>query len=165
MAGIYRPLRNPYIDRFVYDRRLACYPGGLLYKGKQPLRSPLGRPAGSAVRLLREGGCLGFAADQIDSAAPFTVRFFGQDAKFTKAPALFARRLDARMFIGRCVRVGGGSQFRFDYREMPVPKTDSPDADINQLTAAMAAQFEEWIRETPEQWMWWLRRSIGAGPL
>jgi Kdo2-lipid IVA lauroyltransferase/acyltransferase len=164
LAGIYRPLRNPFIDRFVYERRLAHYPGGLLYKGKQPGRTPLGRSAGGAVQLLRDGGHLGFAADQIDNTAPYGVRFFGRDAKFTIAPALFARRLGARLIIGRCLRVGRGSQFQFDYRELTVPRTDHPEADIRQLTAAIAAQFEEWILETPEQWMWWLRRTIGAGP-
>ena len=143
LAGIYRPLRNPYIDRYIYQSRLTYYPGGLLYKGKQPDRTPLGRPASSAVQLLRAGGHLGFAADQIDSAAPFSVQFFGQEAKFTVAPALFARRLDARMIIGRSVRIGEGSTFRFDFCEVPVRTTDQLDDDIRHLTQAMVDQFEQ----------------------
>jgi KDO2-lipid IV(A) lauroyltransferase len=30
--------------------------------------------------------------------------------------------------------------------------------DIKSITAAMQAEFEAWIRETPEQWMWSNRR-------
>ncbi|MDX2264497.1 MAG: hypothetical protein NW215_05965 [Hyphomicrobiales bacterium] len=42
-------------------------------------------------------------------------------------------------------------------RELKVPWTDDPDADIR-AAAAMQAQFEAWIREAPEQWMWSNRR-------
>ena len=75
---------------------------------------------------------------------------------------MFARRLGARIWVGRCLRVGGRSQFRFEYRELEVPRTAEAEADIKAVTADMAAQFEAWIRQTPEQWMWWQRRTIGV---
>ena len=32
--------------------------------------------------------------------------------------------------------------------------------DARALTTAMFAVFEEWIRATPEQWMWWNTRWV-----
>jgi KDO2-lipid IV(A) lauroyltransferase len=39
-----------------------------------------------------------------------------------------------------------------------VPWTDDPNADAKAALTEMQAQFEAWIRETPEQWMWSNRR-------
>jgi KDO2-lipid IV(A) lauroyltransferase len=39
-----------------------------------------------------------------------------------------------------------------------VPWTDNPDADTTAVLTEIHAQFEAWIRETPEQWMWSNRR-------
>lgn len=161
-AGIYRPLRNPWLDRYIQSRRQPLYPGGLLFKGTKGGTATLGASMRQAVDFLRKGGHLGFTADQVESSAPFKVQFFGGQATFTPAPALFARRLNARIWIGLCRRIDEGSRFRFEYRELMVPRTADPGADIQAMTVEMAAQFEAWIREAPEQWMWWQRRSIGA---
>ncbi len=164
LAGVYRPLRNPYLDSYVHAIRQQLYPAGLLFKGTMGGTRKLGETTRNAIDFLRKGGHLGFAADQVEGAASFTVPFFGHDATFSPAPAMFARRLGARIWIGRCLRVGGKSQFRFEYLELEVPRTTEADADIRAMTAAMAAQFETWIRQSPEQWMWWQRRSIGVLP-
>ena len=162
LAGVYRPLRNPYLDRHIHAQRQQLYPAGLLFKGTKGGTHQLGEATRIAIDFLRKGGHLGFAADQVESAASFTVPFFGLAATFSPAPAMFARRLGARIWVGRCLRVGGRSQFRFEYRELEVPRTAEADADIEAITADMAAQFEAWIRQTPEQWMWWQRRTIGG---
>jgi KDO2-lipid IV(A) lauroyltransferase len=162
LAGIYRPLRNPWLDRYIQARRQPLYPGGLLFKGTKGGTGTLGESTRQAIDFLRKGGHLGFTADQVESSAPFKVPFFGGEATFTPAPALFARRLNARIWLGRCRRIDASSRFRFEYRELMVPRSADPAADIQAMTAELAAQFEAWIREAPEQWMWWQRRSIRA---
>lgn len=161
-AGVYRPFRNAYIDRYVHARRDCLYPAGFLLKGRSVENRSLGNATRSAIDFLRKGGMLGFAADQVEESSPFTVPFFGHEATFSPAPALFARRLGARVWIVRCIRVGNGPQFRAEYTELQVDCTEDPEADIKLATARIAAQFEEWIRQSPEQWMWWQRRSIGG---
>src|SRR5690606_16548691 len=61
------------------------------------------------------------------------------------------------------------SRFKILIREMKVPRTDDPDADIRWITAEIQKQFEEWIREHPEQWMWsnkrWPERNRKRPPV
>jgi KDO2-lipid IV(A) lauroyltransferase len=42
--------------------------------------------------------------------------------------------------------------------ELKIPRTRDISADVRAATAAMQLQFEAWIREAPEQWMWSNRR-------
>ena len=42
--------------------------------------------------------------------------------------------------------------------ELRVPRTANHSDDVKWATAAMTRQFEEWVREMPEQWMWSNRR-------
>jgi KDO2-lipid IV(A) lauroyltransferase len=39
-----------------------------------------------------------------------------------------------------------------------VPRSANQADDVKWITAAMQQQFEAWIREAPEQWMWSNRR-------
>jgi KDO2-lipid IV(A) lauroyltransferase len=73
-------------------------------------------------------------------------------------PALIARRVGARIWIGRCVRLGNQSRFKIEFHELKVPRTANAADDVKAITAAMQAQFEVWVREMPEQWMWSNRR-------
>jgi len=41
-----------------------------------------------------------------------------------------------------------------------VPHTDDPAADAIAGTAALHAQFEAFIRQAPEQWMWAHRKWV-----
>ncbi len=162
LAAIYRPMRNPYIDRFIWNMRRDLYPSGLLTKGATGGEQTIGQATRFAIDFLRRNGHLGFVVDQVDDKSPFTVPFFGWESTFTPAPAMLARRIAVRLLVGRCLRVGPGSRFRFDFEEVAVPRTNSAEADIRNVTAFVAARFEGWIRETPEQWMWWQRRAIGV---
>ena len=67
---------------------------------------------------------------------------------------MLARRLGCRIWVGRCIRVGTQSRFKVEMKELQVPFSDDKEADIRAITAAMQSQFEEWITEVPEQWMW-----------
>jgi KDO2-lipid IV(A) lauroyltransferase len=162
LAGVYRELRNPYLDRYLRKMRSPYYPAGLLAKGAARDGAPTGTAAIAALNLLRGGGHLGIVCDQVDDTCAFTVPFFSQQAKFTPAPAVLARRVGARVWIGRCLRRDHCSRFVMEIKELLVNRTSDRAADLRNATAAMALQFEFWIREAPEQWMWWQRRSISG---
>ena len=161
MAGVYRPMRNPYLNRYLLAMRSPFYPAGLLFKQRNLQAGlPVNSAAIAAINILRNGSVLGLVCDQVDPDANFTVPFFGADAKFTPAPAILARHTSARIWIARCRRLENGSRFLVNVKELPVVRTRDRDADMFNMTSAIALQFEEWIRETPEQWMWWQRRKM-----
>jgi KDO2-lipid IV(A) lauroyltransferase len=71
---------------------------------------------------------------------------------------MIARRVGARIWLSRCLRQGKSSRFSIELKELKVPRTANQADDVKWVTAAMQQQFEEWIREAPEQWMWSNRR-------
>ncbi len=162
MAGVYRLVKNPYVDHYLRRMRARIYSGGLFAKGRARGKSAgfgTVRAISGHIRdvLKNETATVGFLADLYDGKG-IEVPFFGQEARSTPFPAILARRLGARMWIGRCVRIEGQSRFRVAFRELKVPRTDNSDEDVRSITAAMQKQFEEWIRETPGQYMWTNRR-------
>jgi KDO2-lipid IV(A) lauroyltransferase len=161
-AGVYRPLRNPYLDRYLRETRSPFYSAGLIAKGTGKGVRPKRFTAKAAIDGLRQGGQLGLVCDHVDKGSPFVVPFFGQQAKFTPAPAVFVRAVGAQFWIGRCIRRDRRSRFLVEHEELPFERTADRAADLRNATAAMADRFERWIRETPEQWMWWQRRSMSG---
>ena len=69
-----------------------------------------------------------------------------------------ARRLGARIWMSRCLRVGKQSRFQIELKELKVPRSANQADDVKWITAEMQKQFEVWIREAPEQWTWSHRR-------
>lgn len=162
VAAVYRLVKNPYVDEYLRSMRGRLYPGGLFAKGRARGKSAgldTARMIGSYVRhgLKNETASIAFLADLYDGKG-IAVPVFGQEAKSTPFPAMLARRLGARMWVGRCIRVDGQSRFRVVVKEIKVPRTDDAEKDVYQITAAIQKQFEEWIRETPGQYMWTNRR-------
>ncbi len=153
-AAVYRTVNNPYVDRYLRYIRRGLYPGGLFGKGSLEDRMKAAR---HMTEYVRNGGRLGIVCDLHD-AQGMPVPFFGRPAKTSPAPALIARRTGARVWMARCTRVGTSSRFRIELKELKVPRTKDQGADIRNAMIDMQSQFEEWIREYPEQWMWSNRR-------
>lgn len=148
VAGIYQKLKNPLVDSWLLSRRRPHYPRGLFPKGADVPRKIL--------RLVREGGAITLLADLRDRRG-IPVQFFGRPAPTSIFPAMIARGAGVPIVAGRVVRTQGVN-FVVESRYIPVPRTDDRDADIEAATRAIHAQFEAWIRENPDQWMWGHRR-------
>lgn len=157
-AAVYRTVKNPYVDAYLRRQRKDLYPGGLLGKGKVDGSWEEGqRTARQIMDHVRNGGRLGVVCDLYDKSG-LPVPFFGQDARSVTIPAMIARRVGARIWLARCLRVGKASRFEVEIKELKVPRTANPGEDVKWITAAMQREFEAWIREAPEQWMWSNRR-------
>jgi KDO2-lipid IV(A) lauroyltransferase len=157
-TGVYKPLDNPLVDRWLVERRRALYPGGLLGKGEDDAKAGQ-RTARQLIDMARKGGCIGFVADHFDRRGE-PIAFMGRRARFTTAPAMIARHVGARFWVGCCRRIGASGCFQMELREIEVPRTGDKAADARLLTTQMFAVFEEWIRANPEQWMWWNTRWV-----
>ncbi len=157
-AAVYRSVNNPYVDQYLRYQRRDLYPGGLLGRGKVEGDHGEGKKTARYIMdYVRRGGRLGMVADLYDRTG-LQVPFFGRDAGTVAMPAIIARRVGARIWLARCVRIGGGVKFRIELVELRIPRTANQSEDIRWATAAMQRQFEAWIREVPEQWMWSNRR-------
>lgn len=161
-AGVYRQLENPYVDRTLRSHRAHLYTGGMFTKGSVHDKGPGGQSTARRMTdLVRQGGNLAFVIDQVDRRG-IAVPFFGGEAKFTPVPSMIARHVGARIWMARALRVGKGTKFRIELKELEVRRTKNRQEDIRAATAAIFRQFESWIREAPEQWLWFNTRFEGA---
>lgn len=157
-AAVYRSVNNPYVDRFLREQRQDLYPGGLFGRGKvEGEHGDSQRTARLITDYVRRGGRLGIVCDLFDHTG-IPVPFFGKPAKTQAIAAMIARRVGARIWMARCVRIGTLSEFEIELKELRVPRTANQADDVKTIMTEMQAQFEDWVREVPEQWMWSNRR-------
>jgi Kdo2-lipid IVA lauroyltransferase/acyltransferase len=144
LIGVYQRLSNPHTDALMRSIRAPLYKAGLTAKTPMAARVLL--------RAIEDGACPCFLADLRDDNGPF-VPFFGQPARSTAFPALLARTTGVPLYAGAAFRRPGG---RFSIRIVPIsmPQTNNSAADALAATQALQRQYEAFIRETPEQWMW-----------
>ena len=110
-------------------------------------------------RLLRKNGVVGIVGDQDARRAGVFVPFFGVPASTHRGPALFAIRFNAPVFACVARRLPGpGVRYEVSGTRVPVPRTGDLEADVQALTAELAARLEASIREAPEQYFWFHRR-------
>lgn len=151
-CGVYQRIKNPFVDEFVRKSREPLYPAGLFAKQDGAAKKIL-----SAVK---SGASAGTMADLRDSSG-VSIEFFGNPAPTNVFPALLARTFDIPLYASVVVRVPKNKEsVRFKGRvvRVDVPRTADRRADILAGTIALHQQFEAFIRENPEQWMWAHRR-------
>ncbi len=157
-AAVYRSVNNPYVDEYLRAQRATLYPGGLFGRGKvEGDHGDDQRTARAITDFVRRGGRLGMVCDLYDRKG-IAVPFFGKPAKTQAIAAMIARRLGTRIWLSRCIRVDQQSRFHIEIVELKVPRTANRSADITWIMTEMQKQFEVWIEEYPEQWMWSNRR-------
>ena len=149
-TGVYQRLSNPLVDEETRKLRAFLYDGGLLPKTPVTARS--------LMKAAKSGGYPAFLADLRDDNGS-AVPFFGVPALATVFPALLARKTGLPLYAGAAFRE---PKVRFVIRgaRVEVPRTDDHTADAIAGTAALHAQFEAFIREAPEQWMWAHRKWV-----
>jgi KDO2-lipid IV(A) lauroyltransferase len=143
-TGVYQRLSNPYVDAATLKLREPIYEGGLLPRTTATARTLL--------RKAKDGGYPAFLADLRDDRGAL-VPFFGVPARATVFPALLARTTGLPLYAGAAFR-RPDVRFVIKGERIPVPETNDREADAIVATAALHKQFEAFIREAPEQWMW-----------
>ena len=148
LAGAYQPLSNPRVDADLLKLRAPLYPLGLFERSQASLRK--------LMKIAKEGGSVGFLAD-LREGKGVEVPFFGRPAHSNPAPALIARMYGLKLYAA-CIVRQPGVKFLVRLRPVAVPVTDDREADVAAATAGVQAQFEVFLRQAPEQWMWAHRR-------
>jgi KDO2-lipid IV(A) lauroyltransferase len=144
-----RPLDNPLLDARL--RAFRCAGGNTVIYKRHAL--------GHILRFLRGGGAVAILIDQnVNADEGIFVEFFGRPAATTTAAAALALKTGCQVLPVRAVLRKDGR-----YRlicEAPLRWESSGDRrdDIARITQDLSRRIEQWIRETPEQWLWIHRR-------
>jgi KDO2-lipid IV(A) lauroyltransferase len=146
---VYRPLNNPYVDRWMVRQRMKNGPQDQIAKGAQGTRR--------IFSLLRAGKSILILVDQKTNEG-LPAPFFGRDAMTTPAPAALALKLNCIILPTFNERLDG-ARFRMTVHA-PVEFTPSGDhdRDVHRLTVEITKRIEEMVRSRPSQWLWIHRR-------
>lgn len=147
LDAVARPQGNPLVDRLINDARERL---GMTVV-------PLGGATKQVLRSLRAGRVVALVADQDARRRGAFVPFFGRPASSHRGPALLALRSGAPVFAAAATRLPD-ARYRIRLRRIPLPDIDDPARQEQQLTAALAAALESWVREDPDQYLWQHRR-------
>lgn len=146
---VYRPVNNPFVDRWIVKQRMKAGSKEMITKGPQGTRR--------IFTLLRRGKGIFLLVDQKTNegvAAPF----FGQMAMTTPAPAGLALRLGAALVPVHNERLKGAYFRMHIHPPIRFTPTGNSDADVQALTARINEAIEDCVRERPSQWLWIHRR-------
>jgi KDO2-lipid IV(A) lauroyltransferase len=148
VSVVYRPLANPYMNRFIAKLRAG--------KSDIVARDWLGAVG---VRMVLEGrGRLGILIDQRQILNSIPVPFFGRPAWTGTSVAKLALRHDAPIY-GAWVQREKGTRFRITVTPpIKFPATGTEGERVRIILTRMNALVEAWVRERPDQWLWLHRR-------
>lgn len=142
---LFRPPNNPYIGEKVFAFR-AKRMGKLVPSH-----------AGSSFALARQlesGGGVGVLVDQKFKKGVST-KFFGRDVKTNPLLAKLARQFDCDVYPARCIRLPG-NRFRLEIEpRVALPRNAAGQLDVTATAQLLNNKVESWVREYPEQWLWY----------
>jgi len=141
---VYREANNRLVE-WLYQHGRAAVEGALIPKGSAGARLLL--------KSIKNGNHLGMLVDQkMNDGIP--VPFFGRDVMTAPALAEMALRYDCPVVPARVVRLTGARFKLIILPPMEMVKTGDRHADVAANMAKVNAQIEQWVRDTPEQWLW-----------
>jgi Kdo2-lipid IVA lauroyltransferase/acyltransferase len=151
VSGFYRPTSNRVMNDVIMAQRMApLHPGVAMFpKGAKGARQ--------ALNHLVAGGSLGLLVDQKMNdgiAAPF----FGRMAMTAPAAAQFALRFGLPLVPIRVERLGPARVRMICEPALPRPQSGDRQANVLDLTTAMNATIERWVRADPGSWLWLHKR-------
>lgn len=157
VSVLFRPPNNPYIAEKVFEFR------------KKRMGKLVPSHAGSSFALARQleaGGGVGVLVDQKFKKGVVTT-FFGRPVKTNPLLAKLARQFDCDVYPARCIRLPG-NRFRLEIEpKIELPRTAAGQLDVTATAQLLNDKVESWVREYPEQWLWYhdrwdIKRSLGA---
>jgi len=148
-AAVYRPVNNPFVDRWLVRERQRSGPKEQIAKGARGTRR--------VFTLLRACKPIFMLVDQKTNEG-LAVPFFGRDAMTTPAPAALALKLGAVLVPISNERLDG-ARFRMTAHPM-IEFAESGDHahDVLALTTRINEKIERCVRYRPSQWLWIHRR-------
>mgnify|MGYP000497595163 CR=1 FL=1 len=142
---LFRPPNNPYVAQKVFDFRSARM--GKLVPSH----------AGSSFTLARQleaGQGVGVLVDQ-KFRKGLKSRFFGIDVTTNPLVPKLVRQFDCEVYPARCIRLPG-NRYRLEIEpKFEIPRDSKGNLDLTAMAQMLNDKVESWVREYPEQWLWY----------
>lgn len=152
---LFRPPNNPYIAEKVFSFRSA--------RMGQLVPSHAGSSFALARRL-ETGGGVGVLVDQ-KFGRGLTTTFFGRPVRTNPLLAKLVRQFDANVYPARCIRLPG-NRYRLEIEpKIDIPRDARGSVDVQAAAQMLNDKVESWVREYPEQWLWYHDRWAIKGSL
>jgi Kdo2-lipid IVA lauroyltransferase/acyltransferase len=143
-----RPLKNPYLYRYIREMREAANLTNIEKSGA----------VRSSIEVLKQRGILAVLIDQHETRGSVWVDFFGRKAATSTLPAMLALKYDYPVVPAFFYREEGGCS-KIKYGPLfPLIRTGDLQADLLANTQQYVAKIEEEIRKRPGDWLWAHRR-------
>ncbi|MBB5573574.1 MULTISPECIES: lipid A biosynthesis lauroyl acyltransferase [Rhizobium] len=142
---LFRPPNNPYVADKVFDFR-AKRMGNLVPSH-----------AGSSFTLARQleaGGGVGVLVDQ-KFRKGLRTKFFGRDVKTNPLLPKLVRQFNCEVYPARCIRLPD-NRYRLEIEpRLEMPRDERGNLDLPATAQLLNDKVESWVREYPEQWLWY----------
>ncbi|PDS78056.1 lipid A biosynthesis lauroyl acyltransferase [Rhizobium sp. L43] len=142
---LFRPPNNPYVAKKVFDFRSARM--GKLVPSH----------AGSSFALARQleaGQGVGVLVDQ-KFRKGLKGTFFGREVKTNPLLPKLVRQFDCEVYPARCIRLPG-NRYRLEIEpRLDIPRDAKGNLDLPAAAQLLNDKVESWVREYPEQWLWY----------
>ncbi|TDK38693.1 lipid A biosynthesis lauroyl acyltransferase [Rhizobium deserti] len=153
---LFRPPNNPYIAEKVFAFRSS--------RMGQLVPSHAGSSFALARRL-EAGGGVGVLVDQ-KFRKGLPTNFFGRPVKTNPLLAKLVRQFNADVYPARCIRLPG-NRFRLEIEpKIELPRDAKGNLDVQGTAQVLNNKVESWVREYPEQWLWYhdrwhIKKTVG----
>lgn len=148
-GAVYRPLNNPFVDRWMVHQRIRNGPKEQICKGAQGTRR--------IFTLLRAHKAIFLLVDQKTNEG-LAVPFFGREAMTTPVPAALALKLNAILLPVYNERIDGARFLITVYPPLEYCPTGDHTRDVLDVTMKINTTIETMVRHRPSQWLWIHRR-------
>ncbi|WFU10839.1 lipid A biosynthesis lauroyl acyltransferase [Rhizobium sp. CB3090] len=142
---LFRPPNNPYVADKVFDFR-AKRMGNLVPSH-----------AGSSFTLARQleaGSGVGVLVDQ-KFRKGLRTKFFGRDVKTNPLLPKLVRQFNCEVYPARCIRLPD-NRYRLEIEpRLEMPRDERGNLDLPATAQLLNDKVESWVREHPEQWLWY----------
>lgn len=143
-TALFRQPNNRYIAKEVQAARRTS--GGHMVPSKAGA-------AWSLAGILQRSGSVGMLVDQKFRKGESTT-FFGRECRTNPLLPKLARQFDCEIYPARSIRLPGG-RYRLELQpRLELPRADSGEIDVTATCQLLNDVVEGWVREHPEQWMW-----------
>jgi len=150
VVTVYRPLDNPYLNRYLTETR-----------ARKGLRLLSKKGAAEGIdEVLKDGSALAFIADQDAGRKGVFVEFFGTKASTYKSIALVAHQYQLPIIVG-CARRTSWTRFEYelDVEEIIRPEDwRNHENEVVYITRRFNQAIERMVLADPRQYLWLHRR-------